>query len=267
MNGPKLACCNFFTKATVVREYAMDYGFHGVDWTLVQEDIPSSDSQERNLIRTMWSLRPLEIRYHLFFVQNEIGRNPLEQAVNNGNIFFRSCRMLSRLGARSVTIHVGLDKTSSFGEISWQDTLTNTKRLVDFARSFGLRVCLENLPWGWTSRPDLFEKILRKSSCWGTLDIGHAKVSRSVMSGDFEIEDFALPHPERILNAHVYHEEVDNGHVPPTCVADIEDRLQLLMGLPLCDWWVLELREHNALSKTLQVVREFLTNQESQIAI
>ena len=260
MNGPKLACCNFLTKPSEIREYAMDYGFQGVDWTLVPEDIPSSDSEEMRLIRTMWSLRPLEIRYHLYFVKNEIGKEHTKQAENNGSVFFRTCRTLSRLGARSVTIHVGLDDVQSLREISWQDTLSNTKRLVDFARSFGLRVCLENLPWGWTSRPDLFEKILRKSSCWGTLDIGHAQASQAVISGAYEIADFALPHSERILNAHVYHEETSDGHLAPKCVSDIEDRLQLLMSLPLCDWWVLELREHKALTKTLGIVREFLTN-------
>ena len=86
MNGPKLACCNFLTKPSEIREYAMDYGFQGVDWTLVPEDIPSSDSEEMRLIRTMWSLRPLEIRYHLYFVKNEIGKEHTKQAENNGSV-------------------------------------------------------------------------------------------------------------------------------------------------------------------------------------
>lgn len=88
------------------------------------------------------------------------------------------------------------------------------------------------------------------------LDIGHAQASQAVMSGAFEVADFAIPQPEKILNIHVYHEETRDGHLAPDCVAHIEDRLQLLMSLALCDWWVLELREHNALTQTLGIVRE-----------
>lgn len=267
MYTPKLACCNFLDSASQTREYALDYGFHGVDWTLLPEDIPSSESEARDLIRAMWSLRPLEIRYHLYFVENEIGRCRSELSENNLNIFFKACRILSKLGARTVTVHIGLDLTCPPCEISWNNTLGAMTKLANFARSLGLRVCLENLAFGWTSRPDLFEKILRKSSCWGTLDIGHARASQAVASGAYEIEDFALPHPEKILNAHIYHEETSHGHSAPTCIADIEDRLQLLMALPLCDWWVLELREHEALSKTLGIMRDFLDNQQSRIAM
>jgi len=72
------------------------------------------------------------------------------------------------------------------------------------------------------------------------------------------MEDFMLAHPERFLNAHIYHEETMEGHLPPVTLADMEDRLRLLRSLPLCDWWVLELREEKALVQTLRIVREYL---------
>ncbi len=263
MPSPKLACCNFIPKINELREFALDYGFNGVDWTFTPQDLPSSDAQEKELMAGLKSLRPLEIRYHLFFVDSEIGRRNIGLADYEKRLFFRACRIISRLRGKYVTVHVGLDRKQSAGEISWQKTISGLKDLTDFARIVGIRVCLENLPWGWTSRPDLFEKIIRKSSCWGTLDIGHARASQSVISGVYDFEDFAYPNVQRILNAHIYDRETNSGHLPPLSVTDIETRLQMLTRLPLCDWWVLELREHNSLIKTLRAVREFLLAQSS----
>ncbi len=267
MLSPKLACCNFIPRFNELREFSLHYGFYGVDWTFTPDDLPSSDVEERELMKNLLSLRPLEIRYHLFFVENEIGRKDFTQGTMERGPFFRACRVISHLGGKYVTVHVGLDRRQSANEISWQKTISSLKNLVDFARNLGLRVCLENLPRGWTSRPDLFEKIIRKSSCWGTLDIGHALVSQSVASGAYDLEDFAYPHPERILNAHVYHEETSSGHIAPASVRDIESRLKMLTQLPFCDWWVLELREHKPLVKTLRVVREFLMERQNQVSV
>ena len=59
------------------------------------------------------------------------------------------------------------------------------------------------------------------------------------------------------LNAHIYHEEDGDEHLPPAKVTDFQDRLHLLRQLPFCDYWVLELREEKALLDTLDVVDEF----------
>ena len=99
------------------------------------------------------------------------------------------------------------------------------------------------------------------------MDIGHARASQSVASGAYDLEDFLNPHSERILNAHVYHEETSGGHVAPVSVKDIESRLRMLIGLPFCDWWVIELREHKSLVKTLRVVREFLMERQNQASV
>jgi sugar phosphate isomerase/epimerase len=266
MNSPKLACCNFIPNTNKLREYVLDYGFSGIDWTFTPDDLPSSDEEEKELVRKHKVLNPIEIRYHLYFLGKEIGRKNQEHADHDRTFFYRACRLISRLGGRHVTLHIGLDRQALSGEISWQTTVTSLSNLTDFARKIGLRVCLENLAWGWTSRPDLFEKLLRKAECWGTLDIGHARASQTVISGAYDLEDFAYAHPERILNAHVYHEETSGQHTPPTELSDIEWRLRILTSLPLCEWWVLELREHRPLVKTLRVVREFLMDRQDLLA-
>ena len=77
------------------------------------------------------------------------------------------------------------------------------------------------------------------------------------MCKHYQIQDFVMPHPERFLSAHVYHEEKE-GHLAPLSTKDIEDRLNLLLQLPLCEWWVLELHHEKPLLDTLAVVREYL---------
>jgi hypothetical protein len=62
----------------------------------------------------------------------------------------------------------------------------------------------------------------------------------------------------RILNAHIYHIEKEDRHHPPEYPSDLEGRLQLLQRLPVCDWWVIELRDEPSILKTLRAIRQFL---------
>ena len=90
----------------------------------------------------------------------------------------------------------------------------------------------------------------------------------SAKDGGQRVEHFMLAHPERFRNAHIYHEEDPiRGHVPPTDLADIQDRLSLLTRLPLCDWWALELRTETDLLQTLSVIREFLEGEVTRQAV
>lgn len=256
MNHPKLAICNFLPDVDELKRTALTNGFSGVDWTFTVEDLPTNTFDESRLLRKISRLHPLEVRYHCAFKGVDVGNENPQKAAEARAVFRSVCRLVARLGGRYVTVHHGLGRDSSNG-LSWQSTLSALGELVSFAAGLGIRVCLENLASGWSSRPELFEKLVRKSNAGVTLDIGHARVSPSVQNQHYAFEDFITPHQERIFNAHIYHEEWDNGHIPPQTVADLAERLQLLQQAP-CDWWVLELREPHALFATLEVVREFL---------
>lgn len=256
MASPKLAICNFLPDARTLREAALDRNFSGVDWTLRVEDLPKDDLEEARLRSAIASLSPLEVRCHCAFTGVDFGDADDVKAEEAAHIFERAARLTARLGMRFMTVHLGLGRASCDG-LSWERSVTALGRLSSLARSLGVRLCLENLAAGWSSRPELFERLVRKSGADVTLDIGHARVSPSVESGRFAFEDFVTPHSERIRNAHIYHEERDGGHTPPENVEDLRDRLELLTTLS-CDWWVLELREEEALGATLKVVREFL---------
>lgn len=263
MGQPILACCNFLPEAKELRDFALTYGFGGVDWTFTLENFPKTPAAEAALTRTIADLNPLELRYHCAFARTDLGAEDQEENRRTMQLFRRVCRLVAKLGGRVITIHIGgLGRESAF-DLCWQKTLAGLTELIRLTNKLGLKLCIENLAWGWTSRPDLFEKLVRLSGAWATLDVGHARVSPAVASGLFRVRDFVAPHPERFLNAHVYHEETEAGHLPPHSLADLQERLDLLLRLPLCHWWVLELREESALLSTLQVVQEFFRSQEN----
>jgi len=90
------------------------------------------------------------------------------------------------------------------------------------------------------------------------LDIGHAWSCESVRSQYYIIEDFVAPDPDRVFNAHIYHEEISgNGHVDPPRWDLIEERLRLLysIGRP---WWVIEIKETEGLLATKKMIDENL---------
>jgi len=254
---PKLACPNFIADVNQLREFARENGFNGIDWSFNLDDFPDSPAAESDLIRMISCLEPLEVRYHCAFKKVDFGNIDKVEDEKAMTVFKRVCSLVSLLRGDTLTIHLGLGQENT-NHLFWDRSIEGLTALVLFARKRGIRLCLENLAWGWTSRPQLFEKFLRRTGCWATLDIGHARVSPSVVSQHYDLEDFVLPHPDRFLNAHIYHEEINDRHIPPETVQDLDGRLRLLQRLPRCDWWVLELREESSLLQTRNVIREFM---------
>ncbi len=261
MHRPKLACPNLLSNSKTLKEFALDHGFEGIDWTLRPENFPSTSSERTAFIDKIQTLRPLEVRYHCFFVNAELGDSDRARAQAAFKLFHDACLLVSRVGGHFITVHVGLGRDSTEG-LSWDSTITGLRRLVELADDSGLRICLENLANGWTSRPKLFRKLLGASGCRGTLDIGHARQNGQ------GVEDFILGQLECFRNAHIYQEENPiRGHVPPASMADIVDRLRLVRRLPLCDWWVLELRTETNVLQTLSVIREFFEHEVTRQAV
>ena len=210
MKQPKLAMCNFIPDVDELKQTALTHGFSGVDWTLRLEDLPDNDLEESRLRRSIARLYPLEIRYHCAFNGIDLGDEDPGAAAAARDVLGRACRLVSKLDGRFMTIHLGLGRESCDG-LSWGRSVTALGDLVSLAQGLGVCICLENLASGWSSRPELFEKLVRKSNAGVTLDIGHARMSPSVQTQRFAFEDFISPHYERVFNAHVYHEEVDSG--------------------------------------------------------
>ncbi len=253
---PTLACCNFIPDVDQLRNFALTYGFQGIEWSFTRASLPVSAEEEESLLNAIESLSPLEVRYHCAFRKTDLGDVDPDRSREAMEVFHQVCQLVNKLGGKAMTIHVGLGLDSTL-DLCWDRTIESLNQLGDYAQSVGIQICLENLAWGWSSRPELFEKLIRKSGLWGTLDLGHAFVSQSVRSQQYELADFLIPHPKQILSAHIYHEELNDQHLPPLHLADIRSRLDLLRDLPDCRWWVLELREEKDLLQTLAIIREY----------
>ncbi len=215
MKNPLLACCNFIPEVEQLRQFALDLGFKGIDWTFTLETLPDGPAGEAELARALSRMQPLEVRYHLAFQGMDLGDENQEEAKRALQVFREVCRLISKLGGRFATIHVGGLGRDSSSDLCWHTAIKALQDLVQFASRLGLRLCVENLAWGWSSRPWLYEKLLRLSGAWATLDVGHSQVCQAVQCGGYRVQDFVSPHPERFVNAHIYHEENEAGHMPP----------------------------------------------------
>ena len=250
---PKLAMINLFEEPEELRSFAREQGFHGVEWSFRLDRIPETPAAQSGWVRRIQRLQPLEVRFHCPFYRIDLGHDDPERAAGAAVIFRRIVRLVSKAGGGVLSIHIGLGRNST-EPLSWEATVSNLRDLVRFGARNRVRVSLENLAWGWTSRPNLFEKLVRMSGAGVTLDIGHALVCESVQSGQYAVEDFVTPHPEKVTGAHVYHEEIEGrGHTPPERCGDIASRLRLLLETG-CDWWTLELHDPERLRQTRDVV-------------
>jgi sugar phosphate isomerase/epimerase len=260
---PKLAMCNIFSFPQKLEGFAREHRFSGIDWSFDALTLPETPAEESMWAKNLLSLGSLEIRYHCPFYRIDLGHDdPLEAKVAE-TLFCRIIRLVSKARGKYLTIHIGLGRSST-QRLSWEASTENLARVVQYGADHGVRICLENLAGGWTSRPDLFEKLVRRSGAAVTFDIGHAHACESVKSQHYAVEDFVAPHADRVVNAHIYHTEVSgHGHAPPDRLEDIEDRLAVLQNTS-CNWWTLEVREVEGLLQTKRIVEEYLTRAEDQ---
>jgi sugar phosphate isomerase/epimerase len=255
--NPKIALCNICPDVNKLRDFALDHGFSGVDWSFETAILPETSEQESEWSQGISVLAPLEVRYHCPFYRIDLGHEDPFKAKAAEATFRRIIQLVSSVEGEYLTIHIGLGRNST-EPLSWEVTTDNLARVVQFGEKHGVQVCLENLALGWTSRPDLFEKLVRRSGARVTFDIGHAHASESISSHHYAIEDFVTPHADLVSNAHVYHTEVPGlGHKPPETIGEIQDRLDLLLDVG-CSWWVLEVREADSLLDMKKMIDEYL---------
>ena len=183
---PILAMCNFIPEIEKLGEFAQQHDFCGIDYSFDLENLPRTPALETEWAKEISSLEPLEVRYHCPFERVDLGHDDTKKAEEAEMLFRRIIRLVSKAGGKFVTIHIGLGHDST-EPLSWDTTIEKLRRLVNYGRTMRVRVCLENLAWGWTSKPNLFEKLIRRSGADVTLDIGHAHACESVQSNQYSV--------------------------------------------------------------------------------
>ena len=260
---PKLAMCNFITDLGRLKEFAVKHGFDGIDWSFDLENLPQGPAEDSRWVELMSQLEPLELRFHCPFMKLDIGHEDVGKGRKAVGIFQRIIQMVSKTNGKYLTVHIGLGHDTT-KILSWHDTIDNLHKMVRYGAERGVVVCLENLKWGWTSKPNLFEKLVRRSGAGVTFDIGHAHACETVRSQHYTAEDFVSPHPDKVFNAHVYHTELSGvGHLPPEDVDQIRNRLQVLQRIG-CSWWTLEIRDTEGLLKAKSVIAAFFREEHDR---
>ncbi len=261
MHKPKhninLACCNFIEDPLELRDFALSNGFSGIDWSFFPDKIPQKPAEISKWIDKIKSLAPLEVRFHSPLPRTDIGHKDPDKRSAAMDVYERLIRLCSLAGGRFLTIHVGLGRDST-KPLSWELTIKNLARLVELGRNSGIHVCLENLAWGWSAKPNLFEKLVRETNARVTIDIGHIWACESITTQQYSPEDFIVLHRGRIENAHIYHTEIPGkGHIPPVYCEQVSHRLALLL-LAGCKWWVIEIRDKKELLNAKRLITSCL---------
>jgi len=249
---PEIAVCNIYDQdAARLAEFASANGFSGIDWSI------DPSLAEKEFLSLMKSLSGFKVRYHCRFH----GVDPA-YADRRGNdslaLLMRTVDQVAGAGGRHMTVHSGLGNPSGEG-IDASRAIDNLSVLVEHGRQSGVAVALENLTTPLTNDPIRFQRIVADSGAYVTIDIGHAHAVGSLRPEDDIFSSYVLPNLDRIHNAHVYHTELEGfGHVPPRCLSDIHNRLDLLGLAPSCGWWVIELMNPSEVLRTRDMLQSYL---------
>ena len=152
-----------------LRLFAIEHEFDGIDWSFDLEHLPRGPAEDSRWVKLLSALEPLELRFHCPFLKVDIGHEDSEKGREAIGIFQRIIQLVSKAGGKYLTLHIGLGHDTT-KILSWSDTIDHLRQMVRYGAERGVIVCIENLAWGWTSKPNLFEKLVRRSGASVTFD-------------------------------------------------------------------------------------------------
>jgi sugar phosphate isomerase/epimerase len=241
---PVVAMCNIFDQDTErLAGFAAENGFSGIDWSI------DPSLSEREFLSLMESLTGFQVRYHCRFHGVDVAYAD-RRGDDSLALLLRTVDQVARAGGRHMTVHTGLGNPAGEG-IDLVRAIDNLAVLVAHGRQNGVAVALENLTTPLTNDPHLFRRIVLESGAYVTVDIGHAHAVRNLHPQGDIFGDYVLPHRDRLLNAHIYHTELET-------LSDISARLDLLGLAESCDWWVIELMNPSEVLRTRDLLRCYL---------
>lgn len=252
---PTIAICSHM--APSVREaglWARENGTSAVDYSFDDLRRPETLSDDLRELEAVFEPGPFSVRYHCPFGKHELAHRDQPQAREALEHFIDTVDAVAAAGGTHVTVHMGLN-SAVHGALDIERAVRSLSTLVKHGQRRGVEVCLENLRTGITSDPDTFLRVIEASGARATFDIGHA-ASSPVAEFGFGAADFARLVRPYIANAHIYERE-GPGHIAPEDLSLIGEALTVLLDSP-CDWWVVELTDHDEVRHTFQLLDTFL---------
>jgi sugar phosphate isomerase/epimerase len=250
--NPRIAICNIFDQdVDRLLDFALLNGFEGIDWTIAK------GQSEKVFVSQMERLRSLEVRFHCAFPGIDFAYAD-SRSDSSMEVLTQTIERIALVEGRHVTVHTGFGHVSA-GELDLKKAKRNLTILVERGLHCGVCVSLENLSSHWTREPELFTELITHSGAGVTLDIGHVHAGNSPDRVGTVCERYILPHRNKIMNAHIYHTELEGlGHVAPSQLEDILDRLELLRRAESCDWWVIELKNTRDILHTKTLLTRYI---------
>jgi sugar phosphate isomerase/epimerase len=244
--------CNIFDQdAERLAGFASRNGFSGIDWS-IDPSLP-----EREFLSRMEILAGFQLRFHCRFHGVDVAYSD-RRGDDSLELLMRTVDQVALAGGRHMTVHTGLGNPCGEG-IDLSRAIDNLSLLVAHGRRSGVAVALENLTTPLTNDPLLFRRIVAESRAFVTIDIGHAHAVSGLHPRKEICSEYILPHRDKLLNAHIYHTELEGfGHIPPESLSEISGRLDLLSLAASCDWWVIELMGQEELLRTRDLLLSYI---------
>lgn len=236
---------------TGVKEAAAQ-GFSGLDWNLDPMRIAVASNARKKFYDCTLS-SGLPSRFHAPCHDTELGHVNFLISSTAAEYLKMYIYLIKDFPETSLTVHIG-SRSIPMEELSWSNAVKGLTEVVKFGRDHGVPVCLENLKHGWTNNPETFAKLVNESGAMVTFDIGHAKASPYILSGDYTLEEFLKPVGDKVRNLHVYEIESKQGeHVEPTNLDSIGPVLDWALSMGIT-WWVLELSDMDSMVRCKNLI-------------
>lgn len=202
------------------------------------------------------------IRYHGYFPGFEIGHRDAQLAEEALDLHMKSVDAMVGLGEQVMTVHIGLVPSI---ELSHQNVVKNLTRLVEYAKTKGIIISLENLRFGATSNPEILLDWVEKSGASITLDVGHAVSSARVCSGELSVVRIIDLFSAYLEEVHFYEYETDTHYAPKnmSILGPIVDSLSETR----CKWWTIELESYDDILHTRNLINTYLAKRTTTVAV
>jgi len=230
------------------------------DWIAEQGFAMAHTPAAENLHQTREHVQPyldqgVAVRHHGYFPGFELGDANAAKAQAALTLHQQAVDSIAGLGEQVMTVHLGLVPTI---QLDTGRTEENFCTFVEYARSKGVTIALENLRRGPASTPEYVVDLARKAGSAITLDVGHAVSSALVERGEISVPDIIDMFSDSLIEVHFYEYETDNHYAPQdmSILAPIVDKLLETR----CSWWTFELDEQKDVLFTSNLVQDYLTS-------
>ena len=219
-----------------------DTEFRAIESDIDYIPVPLS-VERRKQLKTKFQDLGISLRFHLPHTTCDVGSRNVKIREISEKFIQLNIELIKGLGADYAVLHFA---QYSDLEIPSLDSL---KAVVETASQNGIKLAIENLFYGPTSKPNLLNHISSESGTDIAFDVGHA---RRIMT----TEDFLNLLSSRITHVHFYGFE-DDFFNHRTFLSDLEaiETAKILLKETNAEWWTIEMDKLNECQNLFNILK------------